>query len=278
MSTLQADRRRVPDRTAMTQRGRRYRRRPRYRLPSRSRVSADRAARRVGAMRHILGNQRAIAGVSRAGALVYLGVIVVPVGVVARLLLLQGGACDRASRSSGLHNFKHLWTDPTVRQALLFTLKYAVVLSICQICSGYLLALLYLFVLRKLSTFIRTLVFFPVVLPDGRGEPAVQQALRGRAAGRPGQLACCTWLGIAASRLVRHRARRVRRHHRHGPLAVAGFYAVLLYAGLRRDPGGRASSRHGSTARAVCDWSGTSSCRCRCRSSSRRSSSASTRT
>ena len=44
-------------------------------------------------------------------------------------------------------------------------MRYGVVLTVCQVAFGYLLALLYVFVLRRESTLIRTLVFFPVVLP-----------------------------------------------------------------------------------------------------------------
>ena len=49
--------------------------------------------------------------------------------------------------------------------ALWFTVKYAILVTLFQVVLGYGLALLYNFVLRKSSVLIRTLVFFPVVLP-----------------------------------------------------------------------------------------------------------------
>jgi multiple sugar transport system permease protein/raffinose/stachyose/melibiose transport system permease protein len=65
----------------------------------------------------------------------------------------------------GIENIHHLFVDPQFRESLLFTLKYVVVITIGQILLGYNLALLYVFVLRKSSTFVRTMVFFPVVVP-----------------------------------------------------------------------------------------------------------------
>ncbi len=47
----------------------------------------------------------------------------------------------------------------------MFTVKYAVVVTCCRSRSGYLLSLMYVFYLRRGSTLVRTLVFFPVVLP-----------------------------------------------------------------------------------------------------------------
>ncbi len=95
---------------------------------------------------------------------VYLGVIVVP-AIWSLVYSFFKGTPALGFQYVGFTNFKHLWTDPTLRQTLVFTIKYAAVLLICQIVFGYLLALFYLFVLRRSSTLIRTLVFFPVVLP-----------------------------------------------------------------------------------------------------------------
>jgi raffinose/stachyose/melibiose transport system permease protein len=115
-------------------------------------------------MRHILSNRRAIAIFLAPALVVYLGVIVVPV-VWSLVYSFFKGTPALGFQFVGLANFTHLWTDHTVRQTLVFTIKYAVVLLACQIVFGYLLALFYLFVLRRSSTLIRTLVFFPVVLP-----------------------------------------------------------------------------------------------------------------
>ncbi len=44
-------------------------------------------------------------------------------------------------------------------------MKYAITVTIGQVACGLLLALVYVFYLRRRSGFIRTLFFFPVVLP-----------------------------------------------------------------------------------------------------------------
>ena len=115
-------------------------------------------------MRQVFGSKKAILVLLGPALLVYVGVIVVPVGWSFAYSLFKGSPAGGFS-FIGLANFRSLWTDPTVRQTLEFTIKYALIMSVGQIVIGYLLALFYLFVLRKASTFIRTLVFFPVVLP-----------------------------------------------------------------------------------------------------------------
>jgi multiple sugar transport system permease protein/raffinose/stachyose/melibiose transport system permease protein len=115
-------------------------------------------------MRHILSNRRAIVAFLAPALVVYIGVIVVPV-VWSLVYSFYKGTPALGFHFVGVSNFKQLWTDPVVRHSLWFTIKYAGVLLILQIVFGYLLALFYIFVLRRLSTLIRTLVFFPVVLP-----------------------------------------------------------------------------------------------------------------
>ena len=65
----------------------------------------------------------------------------------------------------GFGNFEKLWNDPQAHSALWFTFKYGIAVTVGQVLCGYLLALLYVFVLRKSSAVVRTLVFFPVILP-----------------------------------------------------------------------------------------------------------------
>lgn len=115
-------------------------------------------------MKHVLGNKKAIAVFLLPALLIYVGVMVVPT-VWSFLLAFQQGNPVLGFEFVGLENVMLLFTDPQFKDALLFTLKYVIVISTGQIILGYLLALLYVFVLRKLSTFVRTMVFFPVVVP-----------------------------------------------------------------------------------------------------------------
>ena len=96
--------------------------------------------------------------------LVYSAIIMVPVFWSLGYTFTQGNAIT-GFEFVGIDNYIQLLGDSKVWNSLLFTLKYAVVLTIGQVLLGYLLSLAYVFVLRRSSTFIRTLVFFPVVLP-----------------------------------------------------------------------------------------------------------------
>jgi multiple sugar transport system permease protein/raffinose/stachyose/melibiose transport system permease protein len=112
----------------------------------------------------VLGNKRAILALVGPALLIYTAVMLIPVLWSAGYSLSSGNAIT-GIHFSGLANIRHLATDPDVRSALWFTLRYAVVLTIGQVLAGYLLALLYVFVLKRASGIIRTLIFFPVVLP-----------------------------------------------------------------------------------------------------------------
>lgn len=186
-------------------------------------------------MEHILKNRRAIALFLAPALVVYVGVIVVP-AVWSLVYSFFKGTPALGFQYVGFANFARLWTDPTVRQTLLFTIKYAVVLLICQIVFGYLLALFYLFVLRRLSTLVRTLVFFPVVLPP----VAVALLFNQLFAITPQEGPVNSLLRLVGIAPVDWFATGT------GAFAViivmdlwrsAGFYAVLLYAGLVDIPG-----------------------------------------
>jgi ABC-type sugar transport system permease subunit len=65
----------------------------------------------------------------------------------------------------GLDNFHKLIHDHAFWTALKFTLKYGLVVTVLQVGLGLGLALMFVFYLRRGSALVRTLVFFPVVLP-----------------------------------------------------------------------------------------------------------------
>src|SRR5215471_1374396 len=117
--------------------------------------------------------------------------------------------------------------------ALKFTLKYGVVVTVLQVGFGLLLALMYVFYLRRGSALVRTLVFFPVVLPT----VAVAQLFAKIFAIAPqyGLVNAALhalhldgsiqdWLGLGGSAFWVLVLMDVWRS--------MGFYAVLLYAGL----------------------------------------------
>ena len=115
-------------------------------------------------MRSILGDRRTIALLLAPALLVYTFVMLVPMGWSLGYTFTTGNLIQGFT-FNGLGNFRELWHDPQAWAALRFTLKYAVAVSVGQVLLGYLLALMYVFVLRKYGNVIRTLVFFPVILP-----------------------------------------------------------------------------------------------------------------
>jgi len=114
-------------------------------------------------VKNVLGDKRAILILLGPALLFYTLVKIVPVLWSFGLSFTQGDL--RGFEFVGFDNFVTLINDPNTPTVLWFTFKYAILATVCQVTVGYFLALFYVFVLRKSSTLIRTLVFFPVVLP-----------------------------------------------------------------------------------------------------------------
>lgn len=134
-------------------------------------------------------------------------------------------------KGNGLANFTRLLDDPAVHDALWFTLKYAVIVTAGQVIAGYLLALLYVFFLKKASALIRTLAFFPVILPTVAVGLLFQKLFQ--VAPQPGPvnsllnafgLESIDFFGSASSAFWVLIIMDIWRS--------MGFYAVLLFAGL----------------------------------------------
>lgn len=115
-------------------------------------------------MKSVLGDKRAIAVLLGPALLLYSLIVMVPVLWSLGLSFFKGNPLQ-GFEWAGVANFAKLFTDSYVHDAFWFTLKYAVLMTIGQVLFGYALALLYMFVLRRSSVLVRTLVFFPVVLP-----------------------------------------------------------------------------------------------------------------
>lgn len=131
----------------------------------------------------------------------------------------------------GFDNFVQFANDSTALHSLWVSIMFAALATVGQVTLGYLLALLYIFVLRRGSAFIRTAVFFPMVLPT------VAVALLFRSLVAVGDNAgpvnaAITALGGESVEFLASTS---------GTMTVAiimtlwssmGFYAVLLFTGL----------------------------------------------
>lgn len=115
-------------------------------------------------MKDVLGNKRVIVLLVGPALLLYTLITIVPIFWSLGYTFFSGGLIGGMT-FTGLKNFGKFFSDPDALSALWFTIKYAVIITVGQVALGYLLALLYVFFLRRASTFVRTVVFFPVVLP-----------------------------------------------------------------------------------------------------------------
>lgn len=181
-------------------------------------------------MQNVLGDRKAITILLGPALLIYTVVMLIPVLWSLGYTLFEGNAIV-GFEFVGFDNFIRLIGDSEVHAALLFTLKYAAVVTIGQVLLGYLLSLLYVFALKRASGIVRTLVFFPVVMPTvavallfqqlfaiAPTEGVVNSVLAGMG-GVP-----VDWFGDGGSAFIVIAIMDIWRS--------MGFYGVLLYAGL----------------------------------------------
>ncbi|PPL17633.1 carbohydrate ABC transporter permease [Microterricola pindariensis] len=185
-------------------------------------------------MKHVLGDKRAIAILLGPALLVYTAVMLVPVLWSLGYTVFEGNTIIGFT-FVGFDNFTRLAGDPKVWDAVLFTLKYALVVTVGQVFIGYLMSLLYVFVLKKSSNIVRTLVFFPVVLPtvavallfqklfEVAPQTGVVNSIINSFGGES-----VDWFGSGANAFLVIAIMDIWRS--------IGFYGVLLYAGIVEIP------------------------------------------
>lgn len=181
-------------------------------------------------MKSVLGDRKAITLLLTPALLVYTLIILLPVIWSFGLTFFTGNVLQ-GFEWNGIDNFTRLFDDPYISEAFWFTIKYAVLVTLFQVVLGYGLALLYHFVLRKSSVFVRTLVFFPVVLPTVAVSILYQKLFQ--SAPNDGLvnellvnvgLSSVDWLGSGTTAFVVIVIMDVWRS--------VGFYGVLVFSGL----------------------------------------------
>ncbi|WP_439590854.1 carbohydrate ABC transporter permease [Microbacterium sp.] len=181
-------------------------------------------------MKSVLGDRKAIMLLLTPALLVYTLIILAPVVWSFGLTFFTGSVLT-GFEFNGVKNFERLFTDPYVADAFWFTIKYALLVTLFQVVVGYGLALLYQFVLRKSSVLVRTLVFFPVVLPTVAISILYQKLFQSAPSdGLVNELLVnvgiptVDWLGAGGTAFVVIVIMDVWRS--------VGFYAVLIFSGL----------------------------------------------
>lgn len=181
-------------------------------------------------MRKVLADKKAILLLLTPALAVYVLLKIVPVVWSFGLAFFEGNPL-RGFEYVGGKNFGTFVADPEGWKAVQVTLTYAVVVTIGQVVLGYLLALLYVFVLQKASAFVRTVVFFPTILPTvavallfrsffsiGENQGPVNSVLN--LFGHPSVEFFASGPGTFGVAVFMELWRAM------------GFYAILLYAGL----------------------------------------------
>lgn len=115
-------------------------------------------------MKKVLGNKGAIALFVLPALIVYSIIVVLPV-LWSFYYSLFSGSPGLNWHFVGLKNYAKLFTDQNFRDALLVNLKYIVFTMAGQVGGGLLMALMFRFWLRRGKNIVRTIVFFPTVLP-----------------------------------------------------------------------------------------------------------------
>lgn len=181
-------------------------------------------------MKRVFGDRKTIIILLAPTLILYVALKVVPVAWSLGLSFFEGNTL-RGFEFVGFDNFVKFFQDPAGIQSLWVSIVFAVLATAGQIVFGYLLALLYVFVLRRGSAFLRTAVFFPMVLPT----VAVALLFRSFVAVGDNQGPVNDLLNLLGFDSVEFLASTV------GTMGVAlvmtwwssmGFYAVLLYTGL----------------------------------------------
>lgn len=115
-------------------------------------------------MKNVLGNKKAITLFVLPALILYTAIVMLPV-VWSLYYSLYSGSPGLKWEFTGLKNYQTLFKDKNFRDALTVNLKYIAFVMMGQVGFGLALALLFRFWLVKFKNIVRTLVFFPVVLP-----------------------------------------------------------------------------------------------------------------
>ncbi|WP_159604226.1 carbohydrate ABC transporter permease [Agromyces humi] len=115
-------------------------------------------------MERVLGDKRAVLILLGPALLLYSLIMLVPIIWSLGYTVMDGNPIVGFT-FNGLDNFIKFFNDPAAWSAVWFTIRFAFVMTVLQVAAGYGLSLLYVFYLKKASSTIRTIIFFPIVLP-----------------------------------------------------------------------------------------------------------------
>lgn len=115
-------------------------------------------------MKNVLNNKKAIALFVVPALLVYSIIVILPV-FWSFYYSFYSGSPGLKWEFSGLKNYGLLFKDKNFMAALSVNMRYVAMVMLGQVGFGLCLALMFHFWLKRFKNVVRTLVFFPVVLP-----------------------------------------------------------------------------------------------------------------
>ena len=115
-------------------------------------------------MKHVLSNKKAIALFVIPAFIIYTIIVILPVFWSLGYSLYSGSPGFNWN-FVGINNYLKLFDDKNFRAALIVNLKYIAIVMVGQVGLGLCLSLIFNFWLKRGKNLIRTLLFFPVVLP-----------------------------------------------------------------------------------------------------------------
>lgn len=115
-------------------------------------------------MEKVLGNKKTILFFVGPALLIYLLLLIVP-SIWSFGYSFFDGSPIRGFEFVGFANYTTALSDSHFIDSLLASIKYAAFVTTGQVVLGLALALLFVFFLQKYSSLVRTLIFFPVILP-----------------------------------------------------------------------------------------------------------------
>lgn len=115
-------------------------------------------------MKEILNNKKAIALFTLPALILYIAIVFVPIAW-SLVYSFYEGIPGLGLKFVGITNYLKLFTDHDFIKSVLLNLKYVAIVVTGQVTIGMLISFLYAFSLTSYTTLIRTIIFFPVVLP-----------------------------------------------------------------------------------------------------------------
>ena len=116
-------------------------------------------------MNRVLQNKKAVVLFILPGFVLYTVFVILPILWSAYYSLFTGSVGMKNWAFAGLANYAQLFKDKNFINALMVNLKYVLMVTLGQVGLGLVMALVFRFWVRKFGPLVRTIVFFPVVLP-----------------------------------------------------------------------------------------------------------------